>query len=155
MIASVSGVGSVGAVLGGWACDVRMRRDGLRRGAKQVPVAGLVLGALLLVAGAWIDEPLVAVSLLAASFGCMQLTDAAYWAATIAVGDRHAGAAAGILNTAGNLVGFAGALAVPVIARWLGWPSAIGSGAIAALIAAALWLGIRADRRLELPASSG
>jgi MFS transporter, ACS family, glucarate transporter len=143
-------VGSVGSALGGWACDGRMRRDGLCRGARVVPVVGLGIAAILLLAGAWIERPLLAVGLLAACFGCIQMTDAAYWAATIAVGDRHAGSATGILNTGGNLVGFAGALAVPVIAQWLGWAWAIGSGALVALAGAALWFGIRADQRLEV-----
>jgi MFS family permease len=147
-------IGAVGAAAGGLACDARMRRDGLRRGARVVPVAGLVAAGLLLLAGSWVSQPLVAVALLAACFGCIQLTDAAYWAATIAVADRHAASATGVLNTGGNLVGFAGALAVPVIARWLGWPWAIASGAVAALVGAALWLWIRADRRLELPESA-
>ncbi len=139
-------VGAVGAALGGLACDGSMRRFGLRRGARVVPVVSLVAVALLLAAGAWAEEAGLAVALLAACFGCIQLTDAGYWAATIAVGDRHASSATGILNTGGNLVGFAGALLVPAAAGAFGWPWAMGSGALAALLAAALWLWIRTDR---------
>ncbi len=141
-------VGTVGAALGGLACDRAMRRLGLRRGARLVPVAGLVAAALLLAAGARVEAGGPAVVLLAACFGCIQLTDAGYWAATIAVGDRHAASATGVLNTGGNLVGFAGALLVPAVARVFGWPWAMGSGAVAALLAAALWFWIRADRPL-------
>jgi membrane protein implicated in regulation of membrane protease activity len=56
------------------------------------------------------------------------------------------------LNTGCNLVGFVGALLVPMTADALGWPWAMASGALLALVGAALWLGIRADR--PMPVSS-
>ncbi|MDX1384912.1 MAG: hypothetical protein R3190_14765, partial [Thermoanaerobaculia bacterium] len=146
-------VGTVGALAGGWACDASMRRYGLRWGARLVPVAGMLLAAALLVSGARAGSPLQAVVLLAACFGCVQATDAAYWAATIAVGDRHAASATGILNTGGNLVGSVSALLVPILARGLGWYWAIASGSAAALLAAGLWLAIRCDRPLRIPAA--
>jgi cyanate permease len=39
-----------------------------------------------------------------------------------------------------------GALLVPLVARAFGWPAAISTGAIFALLAAVLWIWIRADR---------
>jgi MFS transporter, ACS family, glucarate transporter len=148
-------VGTLGAALGGRLCDARMRRDGLRKGVRVVPVVGLVACAVLLVAGALAPSPILAVVLLAACFGCTQLTDPGFWAATIAVGDRYASSATGILNTGGNLVGFAGALSVPLTARWLGWTWAIASGALMALIAAVLWIWIRADQPMAVSDLAG
>ena len=146
-------IGAVGATLGGLLCDRAMRRFGARRGARILPMLGLVTSALLLAAGAWSDEPLLAVVLLAACFGFNQITEAGFWAATIAVAGRHASAAAGVLNTGGNLVGFFGALLVPLIASALGWSWAIASGAVLALIGAALWLWIRADQPMTAGAA--
>ncbi|MDH3404422.1 MAG: MFS transporter [Acidobacteriota bacterium] len=148
-------VGAVGAALGGLLCDRMMQRFGPRWGARLVPAFGLVASAVLLAGGAWAESPGLAVGLLAASFGCNQITDPGFWAATIAVGDRHAGSATGILNTGGNLVGFAGALLVPAAARVFGWPWAMASGALVALLGAVLWLWIRADRPLVVPAAAG
>jgi ACS family glucarate transporter-like MFS transporter len=145
-------IGAVGATLGGLLCDRTMRRFGLRQGARILPILGLVASALLLAAGAWATDPGIAVVLLAACFGFNQITEASFWATTIAVAGRHASAAAGVLNTGGNLVGFVGALLVPVTADALGWPWAMASGALLALVGAALWLGIRADR--PMPVSS-
>jgi len=115
----------------------------------------LTASAVLLVAGAFSHSPVLAVVLLAACFGCNQLTDAAFWAATIAVGDRYASSATGILNTGGNLVGFAGALLVPLTARWFGWTWAIASGALMALVGAALWIWIRADQPMAAGSRQG
>jgi len=147
-------IGSIGATLGGLLCDGTMRRFGLRVGARVLPVVGLVVSAVLLVAGAWATEPLLAVVLLSACFGFNQLTEAGFWATSIAVAGRHASAAAGVMNTGGNLVGFFGALLVPLVAEWLGWTWAVASGAGMALLGAALWLWIRADRPMTASAAT-
>jgi len=139
-------IGAVGATLGGLLCDRTMRRFGLRRGARILPVVGLVASALLLALGARAEDPAIAVVLLAACFGFNQVTEASFWATTIAVAGRHASSAAGVLNTGGNVVGFVGALLVPLTADALGWTWAMASGALVALVGAALWLWIRADQ---------
>jgi ACS family glucarate transporter-like MFS transporter len=148
-------IGAVGATLGGLLCDRTMRRFGARRGARVLPVVGLVGSALLLALGAWTTDPMLAVALLAGCFGMNQLTEAGFWATTIAVGGRHASTAAGVLNTGGNLVGFFGALLVPMTAQALGWSWAIASGAIVALVGAALWIWIRGDQAMSVDAPSG
>ncbi len=145
-------IGAVGATLGGLLCDRMMQRFGARQGSRVLPIVGLVGSALLLVAGAWTTEPMLAVALLASCFGMNQLTEASFWATTISVGGRHASAAAGVLNTGGNLVGFFGALLVPAIAGTMGWPWAISSGALVALLGAAMWLFIRGDRPMLVDA---
>ena len=144
-------IGAVGATLGGLLCDGTMRRFGARIGARILPMAGLLASGALLAAGAFETRPIVAVVLLASCFGFNQLTEASFWATTIAVAGRHASAAAGLLNTGGNLVGFVGALLVPMTAESLGWPWAMGTGALAAVIGAALWLWIRADEPMSAP----
>ena len=144
-------LGAVGATIGGVLCDRAMRRLGPGRGARVLPVVGLVGSAALLAAGAFSSQPGLAVVLLAACFGMNQLTEASFWAAAISVGGRHASTATGVLNTGGNLVGFFGAVLVPVIARALGWPWAISSGALVAVVGALCWTWIRADRPM-LPA---
>ena len=141
-------LGAAGATLGGVLCDRMMQRLGPRRGARILPVVGLVASAALLAAGAFSARPALAAALLAACFGMNQLTEASYWAAAICVGGRHASTATGVLNTGGNLVGFVGAVSVPLVARLLGWPWAISSGALVALVGAMLWTRIEADRPL-------
>jgi hypothetical protein len=57
--------------------------------------------------------------------------------------------ATGMLNTGGNIAGGIGAMLVPVIAGSLGWTTAVASGAIFSIVAAALWLGVRPDLALQ------
>lgn len=142
-------VGAVGATVGGLWCDRLSGRIGLRWGCRVPCLLGLGLVTVFLLLGATASNPYVAVLFLSLCFGCTQLTDGAYWAATASVAGHHAASASGILNTGGNLVGGIGALVVPITARSLGWVTALGTGSAFALLGAVLWLWIRAD---EAPA---
>ena len=135
-----------GATLGGFLCDGLSRRIGLRNGCRLPAMAGLCLSGLFLVIGAVSGNPYVAATFLAMSFFFNQITEAAFWAAAIGVGGRYAAASCGVMNTGGNLVGFVGALLVPVTAKYFGWTVAMSSGALFALVGAVAWMFIRADR---------
>ncbi len=137
---------AAGAVIGGVLCDRFVRRYGARSGYRLLPVPSLLLSAGLLVAGAFAQDGYQAVILFSVSFGFLQLTDSVYWAAMTSVSGRHAAAAGGVMNTGGNAVGGVGALLVPLAAKYFGWTAAVATGSIFAVIAATLWLFIRADK---------
>ena len=141
-------VGAVGASVGGLWCDRLCKRIGPRWGYRIPGIVGLSLVAGLLFLGATAENPYLAVALLSLSFGCTQLTEGAYWAAAISVSGKHASAAAGVLNTGGNVVGGIGALLVPIMAEAFGWVPALATGSVFAVIGAVLWLFVRADRPL-------
>lgn len=139
-------VGAVGATVGGLLSDTITRRHGIRWGPRIVGAGSLVIVAFLLFAGASAPDPYVAVVLLSLCFGFVQMTDAPYWAATMAVGGEHGAAATGVLNTGANVVGGIGAILVPVTAEAFGWVPALATGSVFALIGAGVWLIVRADR---------
>jgi ACS family glucarate transporter-like MFS transporter len=139
-------IGAVGATVGGLTCDRLIKRFGFRWGPAGLAAVGVVLSGLFLVGGALAEDPYIAVVLLCISFGSTQITEAAYWATAIAISGEHAAAATGVLNTGGNAVGFVGGMLVPVTAAWLGWVSAMSTGALFAIVGAILWLFIRGDR---------
>jgi ACS family glucarate transporter-like MFS transporter len=147
-------VGAVGATIGGLSCDRFIERFGLRRGPQILSIASLVLSGIFLVLGATSSGPYLTVSLLCASFGFTQITEAAYWATMISVAGRDASEAGGVLNTGANVVGFVGGMLVPLTAKYFGWVVAVSMGSIFALIAAALWLFIRGDRPMLEPVKS-
>ncbi|MEX0706454.1 MAG: MFS transporter [Woeseia sp.] len=141
-------LGAAGATAGGFICDWLTRRYGLRWGPRWLAIPSLVLCAVFLVLGATSGNTILTVTFLCICFGCTQLTEAAYWATTISVSGRHAAAASGILNTGGNVVGFAGGMMVPLIATVWGWTVSVSTGAVFALLGALLWLLIRGDRQM-------
>ncbi|MDA1063019.1 MAG: MFS transporter [Proteobacteria bacterium] len=142
--------GALGAVLGGWLCDRLCRKVGLRWGSRWPIIIGQVLVAAAVVIGAYHGNAVVAVACLALAFFAQQLTESAYWNSSIAIGNQLAGAAGGVLNTGGNAMGIVNALLVAWFAQVFGWPFAIASGAIFALIAAALLLFVRSDQPVRL-----
>jgi ACS family glucarate transporter-like MFS transporter len=144
-------VGAVGATLGGFSCDRLISRFGLRWGPRILSITGLVLSGAFLFLGAISDAPYLAVGLLCLSFGCTQVTEAAYWSTMISVASRDASEAGGVLNTGGNVVGFVGGMLVPLTAKYLGWVAAVSMGSVFALVAALLWFFIRGDRPILAP----
>jgi nitrate/nitrite transporter NarK len=106
----------------------------------------LPLSAALLLAAARVGDPYVAVAALAGCFGCVQMTEAAFWGATFWVTRERASAATGILNMGGNIGGVVGTQIVAQLAHSQNWPGALATGVGFALASAALWLLIDVER---------
>jgi ACS family glucarate transporter-like MFS transporter len=139
---------AVGATLGGFLCDFLCRRNGMARGCARPAIVALLLSGIFLLAGSTSPNAYIAVSCLALSFLCNQVTEAAFWAAGISIGGRNAAAACGVMNTGGNSAAFVNALLVPFTAGLLGWTAAMVTGSVFAFISAALWFFIRADKQV-------
>lgn len=142
-------VASVGAMVGGEACDRLSRRLGPRWGCRIPGIAGLLAAAVFLYSGSAAPNAVVAIVLLSVCIAGQQFTEGAYWQGTTYVGGRYATAACGVLNTGGNLAGIVATPMVPLLKDEFGWFVALASGSVFALIGAALWLFIRADRGIE------
>ena len=138
-------LGAVGATAGGFVCDTLVRKVGVGRGPRYQVMFALAMSAVFLFFGATGNDPTIAVVLLCICFGWNQLTEAPYWVATMAVSGKHASVATGVLNTGGNLTGFVGGMLVPAIAGVLGWPAAINTGGVFAIVGAILWLFIEVE----------
>ncbi|MFK8030666.1 MAG: MFS transporter [Gammaproteobacteria bacterium] len=140
---------AIGATLGALWCDRLCRQRGIRLGCRVVAITGLLVSGVLMIFGALAEAPWVLALTLALCFFSHQGTEGAYWAAAISIGGRHAGAACGVMNTGGNLVGFVNALLVPWLAQQFGWSVALGSGTGFAIAGAVLWCFIQPDRTIE------
>jgi len=140
--------GAAGAALGGWLCDRMCGTLGMRWGCRWPVIIGMAASALLLLVGAFHSNASIAVASMVLLFFFNQLNEGPYWATSIAVGGRHAGAAGGVMNTGANVMGVVNALLVPFFAHAFGWTFAIASGAGFALLGLLLMLFVRADRTL-------
>jgi MFS transporter, ACS family, glucarate transporter len=115
-------VGATSATIGGLLCTAACTRLGARWGFRLVPLVTLPLSAALLLAAARVGDPYVAVAALAGCFGCVQMTEAAFWGATFWVTRERASAATGILNMGGNIGGVVGTQIVAQLAHSQNWP---------------------------------
>jgi ACS family glucarate transporter-like MFS transporter len=140
-------VGALCASLGGVLCDAACQRLGARWGFRVVPLVVLPLSALLLMVAVRAENDYVAVAALAGCFGCAQMTEAPFWAATFWVARERAPAATGILNTGGNIGGIISTPIVAYLTQGHDWPAAFATGVGFALASAALWLVIDVERR--------
>jgi ACS family glucarate transporter-like MFS transporter len=139
---------ALGAGLGGRLTDSLCGRYGVRWGYRSIPLLALPAASALLFIAVRATSPSLAVVALALCFACVELTEGAYWAATMQIAGTDTMAATGILNTCGNLGGLIG---VPIVAYLSGrgaWSAAFGIGAACAIGSALAWLGIDATRRV-------
>jgi ACS family glucarate transporter-like MFS transporter len=141
--------GAIAAAVGGEVCDRLCKRIGPRWGCRVPAVVGLVLVAVLLVAGAYATNPYLSAVLLALCFASTQLTEGAFWAGQTYLAGRHVAAGCGVMNTGGNLGGVISSPVVGALSQYLGWLPALLSGVVSTLLAATLWLFIRVDRPLR------
>lgn len=141
---------AAGAALGGWLCDHLCRKVGLRWGSRWPIVIGQLGAAAFIIIGAYHADPMVSVAFLGLALFFQQMTEGAYWSSSISIGSQLAGAAGGIMNTGANAIGAVNALLVPWLAHSFGWPFAIASNAVFALLAMALLLLVRADEPVRL-----
>lgn len=137
---------AVGAGIGGKLVTDSCARFGIRWGFRLVPLAALPAAGALLLVTVYAGNPYAAVVSLALCYGVVELTEAAYWTATMFVARADTMSAAGILNTGGNGGGLIG---IPIVAYLSGhgaWTAAFVIGTLFALLGALAWLGIDATR---------
>ncbi len=134
---------ALGAGVGGWITSRLCQRLGDCWGYRLVPLVALPVAALLLLYAVNASNPYVAVLVLAACFGCVELTEGAFWGGGMTVGKGDTMAVCGFMNTGGNLGGIVG---IPIVAQLSGqhrWHTAFAVGAGFAVVSALAWLGIR------------
>ena len=142
-----------GMMVGGLLSDWLLRAWGYRWGRAAVPIAGMLLSAVLLGLGLTLREPRSLVVCFAVALAAGGACEGPCWATAIELGGRRAGTAAGIFNTGGNLGGLLAPVVTPWVSRLLGWQWGLALGAVACLLGVGLWLGI--DPRERLPGETG
>lgn len=138
----------VGAGVGGKLVGALCARFGDRWGFRAVPMVALPLSGLLLLLTVNLGNAYGAVAAMACAYAVVELSEGAYWGATMFVARRDSMVAGGVLNTGGNAGGLIG---IPVVAYLSGsghWTAAFAVGAVFSVAGAALWLGIDADQPL-------
>jgi ACS family glucarate transporter-like MFS transporter len=135
---------AAGAGVGGLLTSMASQRLGDRWGYRLMPMVALPVSAILLLFAVNAASPYLAVAALAACFGCVELTEGAFWGAGMAVGRGNTMAVCGFMNTGGNLGGI---ISIPIVAHFSGqhlWHTAFLIGAGFAFVSAFSWFGIDA-----------
>lgn len=133
----------------GYLSDRLARVWGKRRGRCTVVIAGFLSSAFFLLVGAESRNAYVAAVAISLSVGLLLSTEGTFWSTVTDISGEHAGAAAGVMNTAGNLAGIASTSLVPIIVQRHGWLSVFISSALLSIVGAAAWLLIRFREQRE------
>jgi len=129
--------------LGGLVTDRLVGTFGVNRGRAWVGMSGMVLAAVSIGLGAWVDGAAMAIALLALGAGWLYFTVGAYWSSTVDLSKAHAGTLSGLLNTGGNIGGSLSPVLTPWLAEQLGWAAALDFAALVALAGALMWVRIK------------
>jgi nitrate/nitrite transporter NarK len=98
---------SAGAdLVGGVATDRAVRAFGVRAGRCGIGVASLLIAGITIIAGAAVDDPLLAACLIAVSCAADSFLLGAAWSVCIDTSGPHTGLVTGTMNTAGQIGAF-------------------------------------------------
>ena len=128
--------------LGGLAADKIARRRGRLPAAKYIVMAGYSLSGALLFLAAFAPDRRVCVAAISLSVGFLMASEASFWVSATYLAGSNAGAASGLMNTAGILGGIASTSLVPVLVARFNWAVAFASGTLVALTCVVLWIWI-------------
>jgi ACS family D-galactonate transporter-like MFS transporter len=137
-------VAGAASAAGGRIADRLRARFGDRVGMRVLPLAGLPSAAVFLYLTVRVESTSWAVAALCLGFGCVEVTEASFWGATMRLAPTDTMAATALLNTGGNLGGVVATPIIAALSATRGWPAVFATGAATAVGAAALWLTIDA-----------
>jgi ACS family glucarate transporter-like MFS transporter len=130
--------------LGGWLSDRLVTgRLGPIWGRRAVPLAGLAFSGLLISIGAHTESPVLAVLALGLATALVLSVEGPFWSTLISLTPARTGTGGGIMNMGSNIGGLISPALTPVLAQFIGWEGALHVAAGLAVLAAALWVGIR------------
>ncbi|MEX2118840.1 MAG: MFS transporter [Pirellulales bacterium] len=142
----------VGSPLAGALSDWLLARTGSRRISRQwFAVASMLACAALIVPANWIANPLLAVSLIAASSFCAAFGGPVSYTVTMDLGGRHVATVFGMMNMSGNF----GAAVFPFVAARLStatgnWDAVLFVFAGVYVLAACCWMLVDPDSKIRL-----
>jgi MFS transporter, ACS family, glucarate transporter len=145
---------AVGAWVGGDLADRLCARFGLRWGLRVIPLISLPLSGALLLLAVHSGAVLVTVVCFVLAYGLIEVNEGPFGAAVMQIARADSMPAFGAINTGANL---GGVVCYPILGYLSGrgeWNAAFAIGTGFCVVAAALWLLVRADQRFAPPRSS-
>jgi ACS family glucarate transporter-like MFS transporter len=137
-------------LIGGAVSDVLVRRLGLKRGRRILGVASLASAGLFTVAAMVTRQQILTVILLALVYGAITFQQSGVFGVCLDIGQKHAGAVVGLMNTSAQAGGLLGSVAYGyIVARFRSYDAPFVPMAALLFLGALLWLKIDASQELR------
>jgi MFS family permease len=135
---------------GGAASDALVRKMGPKRGRRALGVAALTLAGLFTVAAMVSRQQILTVVFLAIVYGAITFQQSGVFGVCLDIGQRHAGAMVGLMNTASQIGGLVGSVAYGyIVEHFESYDAPFVPMAALLFIGALLWLRIDASQVLR------
>jgi ACS family glucarate transporter-like MFS transporter len=135
---------------GGAASDALVRKLGPKRGRRALGVAALTVAGLFTVAAMVSRQQTLTVVFLAIVYGAITFQQSGVFGVCLDIGQRHAGAMVGLMNTASQIGGLVGSVAYGYIVEHFGnYDAPFVPMAALLFLGALLWLRIDASQVLR------
>jgi predicted MFS family arabinose efflux permease len=135
---------------GGVASDALVRRLGQKRGRRAIGATALTVAGLFTVAAMLSRHQVATVVFLAIVYGAITFQQSGVFGVCLDIGQRHAGAMVGVMNTASQIGGLVGSVAYGYIVEHFGnYDAPFVPMAALLFVGALLWLRIDASQALH------
>ena len=141
---------------GGAASDALVRKFGLKRGRRTLGVAALASAGLFTLAAMLTHQQTLTVILLALVYGAITFQQSGVFGVCLDIGQEHAGAMVGLMNTSAQVGGLVGSVLYGYIVEHFGsYDAPFIPMATVLFVGALLWLKVDASEQLgaERPAT--
>jgi MFS family permease len=141
---------------GGAASDALVRKFGLKRGRRTLGVAALASAGLFTLAAMLTHQQILTVILLALVYGAITFQQSGVFGVCLDIGQEHAGAMVGLMNTSAQVGGLVGSVLYGyIVERFGSYDAPFIPMATVLFVGALLWLKVDASEQLsaELPAT--
>ena len=145
--------GTLGDLLGGWLSDVRLRRTGhLKRARQSVACAGFIIAGVGIIPATLTASSMACVWYTCVAFFGLELTVGVSWAVALDIGGDFAGSVSAVMNSCGNIGGAISTTGLGYLLRRYGWNTPFLVASALCLLAAALFSRIDAGKKIFGPA---
>jgi len=126
--------------LGGILADWASQKFGDNIGRKLFPVCGLIIGGIALIFGAQANNANMAIGLIAASMGCLTITQGGFFSIPIIFAPKNAGTIVGMYGFIGTMAGISAPLVTGMVVDSYGYSYALFLGSSMAILGAIILL---------------
>lgn len=140
---------AMGCFFGGFLSDKAVLRYGKTKGRRLVPMIGLAISGLSIIAAALTENNTLSIILLGLGMAAMDITAPVAWAVSMDIGGHRSGTISGTMNTAGLTGAYFSTVAFGYLATSYGYHMPVMLVGVIVFMGSLIWLKIDASKSIS------